>query len=77
MDAGALGRHDLEQPAVLVIAQLQMADGQQPVERRAVGEAAHPLESDPGLILRGGTQRDTGTRDVSRREGRSWRRAWS
>jgi len=47
VDAGALGRHDAQQAAVAV-APFEVPDDEEVLERRVLGEALHPLESDAG-----------------------------
>jgi hypothetical protein len=51
---------DPEQPDPVDLAQLQMPDHHQPVERLVLREAAHPLVRDPGLVAAGGADRDRG-----------------
>ena len=50
MDARAVGRDDAQQPAAVLVAQLEVADDEEVLERGVLREAAHPLEADPGLV---------------------------
>lgn len=63
MDAPPVGRHDAQEAqvaAVVFVAQFEVADDEQVVERGVLREAAHPLERDPCLIAARGADRDGG-----------------
>jgi hypothetical protein len=58
MDARTVRGHDAQQAAALLVAKFEVPHDEQILERRVLGEAAHPLEADPRLIPRRGADRD-------------------